>query len=49
MRIHTKLHAKKVALAAVRAVVARAAAASSAEREVLGLARRRCIALCEDI
>ena len=45
--VFSRLHAKKVALAAVRAVVARAAAASSAEREALGLARRRCSRLAE--
>ena len=45
--VFSRLHAKKVALAAVRVVVARAAAASSAEREVLGHARRRCSRLAE--
>eukprot|EP00966_Prymnesium_polylepis_P152872 3531276-Prymnesium_polylepis.1 len=42
-----RLHAKKVALAAVRAVGARAATAAAAEREAAGHARRRCSRLAE--
>eukprot|EP00966_Prymnesium_polylepis_P008943 206398-Prymnesium_polylepis.1 len=45
--VFARLHAKKVALAAVRSVRARAATAAAAEREAAGHARRRCSRLAE--
>ena len=45
--VFARLHAKKVALEAVRAVRARAAAEAAAEREALGHKRRRCSRLVE--